>query len=103
MGGEGEGPLEPTPKFASVIAMGDNQVCFDEVLATIMGMDVNKIPTLNQIKKINTSFESLNVEQEPDVISNDFDWNNMKIENFQKDKSLQFKPTDGWKGHIELE
>ncbi len=44
--GEGEGPLEPTPKPLGILIAGENPAYVDAVMAKMMGYNVSKIPTV---------------------------------------------------------
>ena len=44
--GEKEGPVAPSPKNVGIVASGVNPVCFDRVIAALMGFDIKMIPTL---------------------------------------------------------
>lgn len=46
VGGEGNGPLDPTPKPAGVILAGANAVAVDMVAAGVMGFDWRRMPVL---------------------------------------------------------
>lgn len=100
--GEGEGPILPTGKKVGIVAMGDDQVCFDEALATLMGMDITKIPTLQQVRK-NSNIQIAKNNEKPIIISNVQSWNKKKLSEIKWKDTLQFKPTFGWAGHIEIE
>jgi uncharacterized protein (DUF362 family) len=44
VGGEGEGPLSPTPKPSGVLAGGENPAYVDAVLARLMGYNIARVP-----------------------------------------------------------
>ena len=44
--GEGEGPLRPTPKAAGLLVAGENPAYVDAVLATLMGYNIARVPTI---------------------------------------------------------
>ncbi len=46
--GEGDGPLSPRPKAAGVIIAGFLPPTVDAVMATVMGMNYRKIPTIRE-------------------------------------------------------
>ena len=48
VGGEGNGPLDPTPKQAGVLLAGSNPVAVDNVCAHVMGFDRRKVPLVTQ-------------------------------------------------------
>jgi len=99
--GEKNGPLVPDPVYPGVLLGAFNPVTTDAVGATLMGFDIEKIPL------IRNAFES------PDVGSRLFEGdlkdiriiNGDKIYNlneFKKQKHLDFEPHPNWKGHVEL-
>lgn len=87
--GEKEGPVAPSPKKVGVIAMGTNQVLFDEAIASFVGFDVQKLPFLVNARKVKGHFQ-LCGQEKAEVISNTVI------------KPIRLEPTSGWKGHIEL-
>jgi len=93
LGGEGEGPMEQTPKKSGVILAGVNPVAMEFVSAKIMGFDWQKIP---HIRESFTEQKFPLVEFKPEDISiiSNYD----QIDNL----NLKFKPSAGWAGHIEL-
>ncbi|MBQ3559437.1 MAG: DUF362 domain-containing protein [Agathobacter sp.] len=94
--GEKEGPLLPSPKDVGIIAMGENPVCFDDIVATIMGAMVEHIPTLVHAKNNKSKYTFLPAK-EANIVSNDERWNNKTIKDMNKDSILFFKPSDGWR------
>lgn len=100
--GEKEGPVLPSRKEVGVIAVGDDAVCFDEAIATLMGMDINKIPTIKQVRNMFGEKELVDKESRAFIKSNNSSWDGKYIEQLEYADTLQFKPTSGWKGHIEL-
>ena len=99
--GEKEGPLLPSPRYGGIIAMGEDIVCFDEIIATIMGFNVNKIPLLKHIRNIK-NYPIVKKDVYGKIISNNTKWNNKNIKQITKDITLNIEPSSGWKGHIEL-
>ena len=100
--GEKEGPVLPSPKNIGIIVSGFNLVCFDEVIATIMGFDKDKIPTLVNSRKIKGKFELVNKNDYPLVVSNEEGYNNKDLDKLRATNLFDFEPSSGWKGHIEL-
>jgi hypothetical protein len=57
--GEGEGPLEPTPKPAGILIASENPAILDAAVAKIMGYDFSKIPTVyNALTLPNSKFKA---------------------------------------------
>jgi uncharacterized protein (DUF362 family) len=48
VGGEGDGPLDPTPKCAGVVLAGCSPLAVDLVCARLMGFDYQRLPLLNR-------------------------------------------------------
>lgn len=96
--GEGEGPLMPVSKQAGIIAAGYQAFAFDQTIATLMGFDTNKIPSIN-----NADYgDHIKVPMvEPLIKSNNLCWDHCNIGELRQKKTLKFKPTSGWIGHIE--
>lgn len=90
--GEKEGPLLPSPKKCGVLVFSEDIIAFDYVIATIMGFDYEKIPTLNKIQ-----FNPCKIE----INSNNKKWNSKKIQDIRNCDTLKITPSDGWKNHIE--
>ncbi len=99
--GEKEGPLAPSPKNVGIIAAGLNPVCFDEAIASLMGMDIDKIPTISTVRKIQDQYKLVENGVEPIFASNDPRFDGKRIQDLQREDLLHFVPTDGWKDHIE--
>ena len=99
--GEGDGPLNPNPKYSGILMAGFNPLIIDTVIATIMGFDFRKIPNIYKayiIKKYpisNYNYEDIK------IISNNKAWSK-KITDINFEDTLKYKPTLGWKSHIEM-
>ena len=99
--GEKEGPLAPSPKDAGLIAAGVNPVCFDEAIATLMGFDMKKIPSLVTARNIRGKYRLTENDDEPLIVSNYNAWDHKKPSEISKQDLLNFHPTSGWINHIE--
>jgi uncharacterized protein (DUF362 family) len=97
--GEGEGPLEPTPKRCGLLVGGKNPVAVDAVVATLMGFDYRKIPSIVNGFKVDKfplcTFNSGDVE----MVSKFDKRGKESLSSIQK--NLNFKPSSGWAGNIE--
>lgn len=100
--GEKEGPMLPSPKYGGIIAMSEDIVLFDENIVTIMGFDINKIPTLKNVRN-DKKYKLTDSLTHGKIISNDDKWNNKGLSEIEKKNTLCIEPSSGWKGHIELE
>ena len=99
--GEKEGPLLPTPKYGGVITMGENIVCFDEIIASLLGMDINKIPLYKNVRA-KRKWPIENDKDYGEIVSNKKEWNKKSVKEITRDIAINIEPTSGWKGNIEL-
>jgi uncharacterized protein (DUF362 family) len=102
--GEGEGPMEPEPKFVGLLFGGTNPVAVDAVGARLMGFDPYKIPSIYGALK-QKIFPIWNLEYDlSDIIVH-----SIGIDGFEgylrdiKHKGFRFLPSLGWRGYIEYE
>lgn len=92
--GEKEGPVMPSPKELGVIAIGENQLIFDTVIATLMGADVSKLPTLTTAMHVQKY--AIKNAKEPLICSNIAEHNGV-LRVVEKKLCWGFVPTSGWK------
>lgn len=96
--GEKDGPVNPDPKKVGIIAIGENPICFDSAVATLMGADIDKIPTLKQIVNMKSmyrlcdSFALDNIR----IVSNSEHYNKMLADIKQADW-LHYIPIPEWR------
>lgn len=95
--GEKEGPIAPSPKDVGMITMGEDPVCYDEAMATLMGAKVEKIPTLGRARYLNPKFAFTEKNSSPLLVSNDMRYNLKRIDAVSPEDLLYFVPTTGWK------
>jgi uncharacterized protein (DUF362 family) len=96
--GEGNGPLDPTPKAAGVIIAGFNPVAVDLAGAAVMGFDHQRLPLLHQA--LEPRVWPLITQPYPHITA---------VSNHQAytgplsciSESLAFRPHFGWLGHVE--
>ena len=98
--GEKEGPVMPSHKNVGIVASGINPVCFDEAIATLMGFDIGKIPTLETVRKVKR-YKLVGSDAKAKFCSNRSEYNMRVPTELNAYIRLGFVPTDGWKGHIE--
>ncbi len=100
MGGEGNGPMNPDPLPAGVVLFGTNPVAVDVVGATLMGFDIDSIPTISNAFKVDSY--PLTVCSRDDIvcISNEPSWDRC-LNKIDANTTLGFKPHFGWQGQIE--
>jgi hypothetical protein len=82
--------------------MGFNPIKFDKVIASIMGFDYRKIPTIIKASSINNKFKVDDDTNYIVTVSNSSELNNVNGEKLRFIRSFGFEPTSGWKGHIEI-
>ncbi len=100
VGGQGNGPLDPTPKQVGTVLAGMNPVAVDLACAKIMGFDYRKTPVLfraleeHSLPLITCGYEGIVCRSsDPQYDGALPGWNGV---------GKAFKPHFGWKGHIEL-
>jgi uncharacterized protein (DUF362 family) len=100
VGGEGNGPLDPTPKPAGVVAAGMNPVAVDLACAKLVGFDPDRLPLLCQASHRAHSLPLVTFHADQVICrSTDarFDCRIADIDG----QCLRFKPHFGWQGHVE--
>lgn len=93
--GEKEGPLEPSPIYPHVIAMGDDPVLFDMAVCSLMGFDFKDIPSIS-MPGMDGKKSMLTEGGLPQIISNYDKWDKHSLEEIRKKDSLKFQPSRGW-------
>jgi uncharacterized protein (DUF362 family) len=99
--GEGNGPLDPTPKPVGAILAGFNPVAVDLACARLMGFDYRRIPMLNRASD-GHPMPLLPGSPEAVILCSD----NVQFSRSYADmRAVQpgFRPHFGWRGHIELQ
>ncbi len=97
--GEGNGPMDPTPRPAGVVVAGRNPVAVDMACAALMGFDYRKIPLLHRALDPHRRPLARFSQDELAAVSNQAAYLG-PLAGFGA--SLAFRPHFGWKGHIEL-
>lgn len=100
VGGEGNGPLDPTPRPAGVILAGANPVAVDLVAARLMGFDYRKIPMLYRVLDGHPLPLACCEPASVVMCSNDSQYDRPLRE--LRDRGMSFRPHFGWEGRIEL-
>ena len=91
--GEKEGPVMPSRKELGVVAVGENAYAFDSIIATLMGMDASRIPTLQSAKNVLRFGTS--IVKNPTAISNDPEYCGT-LDKFKGKKNWDFVTSKGW-------
>ena len=100
VGGEGNGPLDPTPKPAGLVLAGTNPVAVDLVCARLMGFDYKRLPVLCEAMVKHLLPISASEYDEVVCRSSDPQFDHPLVE--LSGVSIAFEPHFGWKGHMEL-
>ena len=77
--------------------MGDDPVCFDEVILGLMGAKAEYISTVKHGRNVRGDFRLTEEETEAFIVSNYEKWNGKRISQIDKKELLFFIPTEGWK------
>jgi hypothetical protein len=98
--GEGNGPLDPTPRGAGVILAGGNPVAVDLACARLMGFDYQRIPMLREalaehsLPLTNFGYEEIEALSADEQLRGRLaDW---------RGRLLGFEPHFGWHHYVEL-
>ena len=94
--GEKEGPVAPSPKNVGMIAMGEDPVCFDEVIATLMGAKLSYIPSIIRAKELGGKYLISSKDSKAVIESNVKEYNRKYIEDINDRDLLYYIPTSGW-------
>lgn len=89
IGGQGDGPLKPDPLNLGVVCFSDDSARTDISMATLMGMDVNKIPLLQAAK-------SFMPERK---ITIRYNGNEVNLNDLKKD-AVKAIPPPGWVNYL---
>jgi len=100
IGGEGNSPLDPSPKRVGMVLAGTNPVAVDLACARLMGFDYKRLPVL---------FRAIAKHRLP-IFASDYEEVVCRSGDLQFDHPLAelggvdmaFEPHFGWKGHVEL-
>ena len=99
IGGEGEGPLAPTPRAAGLVLAGTNPVAVDIVATRLIGFDPAKIKMLDQA--FAAKCYTLG-DDSSDGITLLSPYQEILTAYESATPLVQFAPHPGWRGHIEL-
>jgi uncharacterized protein (DUF362 family) len=99
--GEGNGPLDPTPKAAGVVLAGINALAVDLVSAQLMGFDYRKLPLLRR-GLANHALPLATFASEEAACPGDGGVRQGLLA-AAAGPHLRFRPHFGWQGHLELD
>ena len=94
--GEKEGPVLPSPKNVGMITMGEDPVCFDEAIATLMGANIERIHSIKRARNLTGLYALTESKSMPLLLSNIKQYNNKHIKDLGGEDLLYFIPTSGW-------
>jgi len=99
--GEGNGPLDPTPKPAGAILAGFNPVAVDLACARLMGFDYRRIPMLNRAPDDHLLPLLPGSPEEVILCSDNVQFSGTCVD--MRPLQPGFRPHFGWQGHIEIQ
>ena len=95
--GEGNGPLQPLPVASGVILGGGDPFLIDSAMASLMGYDIRKIPSLAQHRLFERGGWG---DYDPDTVAVEYDGKILHgLGNLPVVRD--YLPPPGWRGHIE--
>jgi uncharacterized protein (DUF362 family) len=97
-GGEGNGPLDPTPKASGVVVAGLNPVAVDVTCAKLMGFDHERLPLLR--RAFCAHVLPLVAFTPDEIVSQSTDSGCEQLLANLDSRRPHFKPHFGWQGHI---
>ena len=100
VGGEGNGPLDPSPKQAGMVLAGTNPLAVDLTCARLMGFDYTHLPVLYRALA-DHSMPVSGFEYDDVVCRSTYPPFNRPLAEFNG-TLLAFEPHFGWQGHVEL-
>ena len=89
VGGQGDGPLKPDPLNLGVVCFSNDSARTDLSMATLMGMNVNKIPLLNAAKSFMNADKTIITYNEQETT----------LEELKKD-AVSAIPPPGWVDYL---
>jgi uncharacterized protein (DUF362 family) len=99
VGGEGNGPLDPTPRPAGIVLAGINPLAVDLVSARLMGFDYRHLPLLHHALAAHPL--PLATFAYEDVVCACNDGTLQGRLKQMPELNLHFRPHFGWQGHVE--
>lgn len=100
VGGEGNGPLDPTARQTQCVLAGFNPLAVDLVCARLMGFDAQRIPMLRSVLEKHALPLGVFRDGDLNVCSDAVEFNR-RLSAFEG-PAFAFEPHFGWKGYVEL-
>ena len=94
--GEKEGPVAPSPKNVGMIAMGEDPVCFDESIATLMGAKMEYMHSIIRARNLRGKYTITEKDSNPILCSNNSQYNGKSLSELKDEDLLYYIPTSGW-------
>lgn len=94
--GEGNGPLNAEPKNVGCIAVGENPVCFDEVVSKIMGAKMEYMKAIQRARNLKGHYILVEENLAPHLVSNEVKWDNKMLDEITNEQMLFFSCAKGW-------
>jgi uncharacterized protein (DUF362 family) len=101
LAGDHEGPVAPDPKPAGVILGGTCAATIDAVMARVMGFDYRKLPLIREAFRLSELRIASFSPQQIELCTNSAQFEDLRLD--EPGFNLQFRPSSGWRNHIELE
>jgi len=101
MCGEGEGPLQPSPKAVGIILCSSNPISADWAACHIAGFDWTKIPQLYHARTLNQLWEHF--PESPEYLTASWSAADPGVRPMVELPVFPFKPPSFWVGHIEVD
>jgi len=101
VGGEGNGPLDPTPKSAGVVLAGRSPVAVEFACARLMGFDYVHLPMLREALDRQHTLPLVGFDYDGIVCRSSAGEHDGALSQWQGNV-LTFKPHFGWRRHVEL-
>lgn len=101
VGGEGDGPLDATPKPAGVVIAGPDPAVVDHVCARVMGFDSQSTPTLREACRPHRLPLARVRSDDISVVSNASRFSGSLVG--LQGRLLAFEPHFGWTGRVEVD
>jgi uncharacterized protein (DUF362 family) len=99
--GEGEGPLQASPKALGMVLCSSNPISADWAACHIAGFDWMKVPQLYHARKLNQLWQHF--PESPEQLTASWSGADPSVYPMPKLPVFPFKPSSGWTGYIETD
>jgi hypothetical protein len=101
IGGEGNGPMDPTPKQSGVVVVGANPVAVDLVCACLMGFDYRRLPVLSRAVGSRHALPLTGFGWDEVICMSSAQPGGRHLSQLTG-MTTPFRPHFGWHGHVEM-